>query len=95
MQRTVPRGETGVLADSLQIFPVRKAQTRSSIRVGAGKEGWYGAFLEYGIHARRHVRRARGSGPRSTRSFGATVETFREEFGASVERATDTLAERR
>ena len=50
LQRNVPRGATGVLEASLQIFPVRRAKTQSSIRVGTSTEGLYGRLLEYGFH---------------------------------------------
>ena len=90
MQRNVPRGETGVLEASLQIFPVRRAKTQSSIRVGAGKEGLYGRFLEYGhpgtCRARPWLRPALDS------SFQGTVARFSAEFGESVERESDRLA---
>ena len=88
VQRTVPRGETGVLEASLRIFPVRKAKTKSSIRVGAGKEGWYGALLEYGT---RHMPARPWIRPALDSAFGGVVTTFREEFGESVERESDKL----
>jgi hypothetical protein len=95
-QRTVPVGATRTLYNSLQIFPVRKTKNYTRQSVGAGKEGWYGRFLEYGFTARdgTDVPARPWLRPALASAFPPAVGAFRREFRSAFDPLVEELADR-
>lgn len=80
---------SGALLRSLQVYAVRKGKRISRVFVGAGPEGFYGRYLEWGT---QHMPAQPWLRPALDASFRPVVERFADTVEAGLDPVVDALA---
>lgn len=79
----------GTLFRSLRVFPYRIGKRQMRVFVGAGPEGFYGRFLEYGT---RNMPAKPWLRPALHAAFSPVLEAARSEIGEGIDKTVREVA---